>query len=92
MVREFAPRVRQPLFGRHGHKVIAGFCLWELVALIPHSKVPTISKTVTTHKPFGYVLLGLLAHHWYLELPQEIQLSRIADAIEDLVDSTAPPV
>lgn len=88
MLSEFAPRVRRPLFGRHGHKVVAGFCLWELVALLPKSRVPTVSKTVTTHKPFGYVLLGMLAHHWYLELPQEIQLARIADAMESLAESS----
>jgi hypothetical protein len=63
-----AVTVRRPLFGRHGRKVVAGLCAWELVALVPGSPVPTISHTVSKKKPVGWALLGMLAHHWYLEV------------------------
>lgn len=56
-----------PLFGRHGRKVVAALCGWELVALVPGSPVPTITQTVSRHPLFGAALLFLLADHWYLE-------------------------
>lgn len=65
--------MRRPLFGRHGRKVVALLCGWELVALFPGSPVPTISHTVEHHKVFGAVLLGLLAHHWFLELHEAVE-------------------
>lgn len=52
-------------FHRHGRKVIAFFCGWELLALIPHSPVPTISSVVDVHPWVGWVLLGALGYHWY---------------------------
>lgn len=61
-------KARRPLFGRHGRKVVAGLCGWELVALLPGSPVPTISHTVNERKLLGVALLGMLAHHWYVEL------------------------
>lgn len=71
-------RLRQPIFGRYGNKVVGGFCAWELVAFIPGSPVPTISETVKRHPVFGVTLLGLLAHHWYVEA---------ADLVEQILDS-----
>lgn len=71
----------QPLFRSHGRKVIAFFCAWELVALVPHSPVPTISATVDRHPWFGMLLLAALAHHWFAE----------ASTIEGLVTGTLDP-
>lgn len=59
--------LRSPAFGRHGRKVVAGICAWELVALYPGSGVPTLSETVRRFPPLGWVLLVLLVHHWFLE-------------------------
>jgi hypothetical protein len=68
-------RLRRPAFGPHGHKVVIGFCGWEIIALVlpqllgEHQgpAIPTVSATVKRHPWFGYTLLALLAHHWYLE-------------------------
>lgn len=60
--------IRRPAFGRYGNKVVAFFCAWEIAALIPGSPVPTISRAVELHPWFGWVLLVLLGHHWFLEL------------------------
>jgi hypothetical protein len=60
-------RLRQPPFGRHGNKVVAFLCGWELLALPHRSPIPTVSQTVGRAPVFGVALLGLLAHHWYLE-------------------------
>lgn len=65
--------MRRPAFGRHGRWVVAVCCTWELVALPQQSPVPTISETVDRHPWFGLILLGLLAHHWYLELEQVME-------------------
>lgn len=64
--------VRRPAFGRHGNKVIAGLCSWEIIALVPGSPVPTISETVERHRWFGWLLLFLLGHHWYLEFHEAV--------------------
>lgn len=63
----FPPVVRRPPFGTHGRKVIATLCAWEISALVPGSPVPTISATVKRQPLFGWMLLILLAHHWYVE-------------------------
>lgn len=63
---------RRPPFGRHGRKVVALLCAWELVALIPGSPIPTVSETVDRHPWFGVLLLGLLSHHWYVELEDHL--------------------
>lgn len=59
--------MRRPLFGRHGHRVVAFFCGWELVALCPGSPVPTLSQVVKRHPSVGVLLLSLLGHHWFVE-------------------------
>ena len=57
----------RPIFRNQGSKIVATFCLWELIALTPGSPVPTISATVRKHRIFGVILLAALADHWYLE-------------------------
>lgn len=42
-------------------------CGWELAALLPGTRIPTVSQTVRRHPVFGWLLLVLLTHHWYLE-------------------------
>ncbi len=59
--------MRRPLFGRHGRVVVAVLCGWELVALTPGCPLPTLSQVVRSHPPVGVLLLGLLAHHWFVE-------------------------
>ena len=59
--------LRKPLFGRYGRRVVASVCTWEIVALVPSSPVPTVSETVRRFPVFGWTLLALLAHHWYVE-------------------------
>lgn len=61
------PWHRRCVFGRHGQKVVAIGCVWEIVALIDGVPVPTISETVKRHPWFGWALLGLLGHHWFWE-------------------------
>jgi hypothetical protein len=67
------PTFRMPrtpaLFGSHGRKVIAGLCGYECLALLPGSPLPTISELVDRYPIIGFVLLGALAHHWYIEDP-----------------------
>ncbi len=65
--------VRRPALGRHGRKIIAGLCSWEVAALVPGSPLPTISATVRHHPSFGWVLLGLLGHHWFVELEEALE-------------------
>src|SRR5690606_35762015 len=61
----------RPAFSGHGRKVIAFFCGWEILAIIPGSPIPTISEVVDRHPWFGVVLLLALAHHWFLEADDE---------------------
>ncbi len=75
-----SPRLRQPLFGRHGKGVVAFFCGWELIALAPGSPVPTLSETVKRAPVVGVVIMGLLAHHWFVEA---------AELVEQIVDEVA---
>jgi hypothetical protein len=79
--------VRRPVFGAHGRRVIAALCLWEIVALVPRSPVPTISATVRQWPPFGWVLLGLLGHHWFVELEHALE-----QAVLDMSDESATSV
>jgi hypothetical protein len=78
-------RLHRPAFGRHGRKIVAALCAWELVALVPGSVVPTLSQTVRRSPAFGWSLLVLLAHHWFIEAvevvliaPQEGTAPRVA--------------
>ena len=73
--------VRRALFGRHGRKIIAAFCLWEIVALMPGSPVPTISEVVDDHPGIGLALLAVLAHHWFVEAGEE------ADFLDEMVEA-----
>lgn len=69
--------LRQPVFGRHGRKVVAFLCTWELAALAPGSPIPTVSETVDRHPWFGLLLLLLLGHHWFFELRVELDLAPV---------------
>lgn len=53
------------VFIRHGRKIVAGACTWELVGLVPGSPVPTISEVVEREPWFGGVILVGLAWHWW---------------------------
>lgn len=64
--------LRRPAFGPHGRKVVAFLCAWELLALIPGSPIPTVSATVDRRPFVGALLLGLLAHHWFVEQPTPV--------------------
>lgn len=79
--------VSRPAFGPHGRKVIAGLCGWELAALIPGSPVPTISQTVRSHPTFGWVLLALLGHHWFVEVEQFV--GDVLESVEDAITSVS---
>jgi len=59
--------VRRPLFGRHGRKVIAAVCAYEVAALPARSPLPTVSTLVARYPACGWLLLAALAHHWFLE-------------------------
>ena len=59
--------MRRALLGPLGPWVVRVLCAWELVALMPGSPVPTVSETVDRHPWFGLLLVGLLAHHWFVE-------------------------
>lgn len=65
--------VGRPAFGPYGHKVVAFLCSWEIAALVPHSPLPTISATVRRFPPFGWILLVLLGHHWFLEIEEALE-------------------
>ncbi len=78
------PAVRRPVFGTHGRRVIAALCVWEITALVPGSPVPTISRTVRQFPPFGWILLGLLGHHWFVELEHALE-----QAVLDMDDESA---
>lgn len=60
--------IRRPPFGRHGQKVVAFLCTWEVLALPERSPLPTLSEMVDRHHWFGWLLLALLGHHWFVEL------------------------
>lgn len=66
-MRTLPPVATRPVFGRHGKKVVGGLCGWELVALIPGAPIPTLTAIVKKVHPVGFIILGLLAHHWYVE-------------------------
>lgn len=59
-------------------------CAWELVALPRWSPIPTVSETVSRHPWFGFLLLALLAHHWFVELEQQL-----ADVVDPLLSVEA---
>lgn len=64
--RRYSSEMRRPLFGRAGPFVVAAGCGWELVGLVS-SHVPTVSQAVRRRPVLGVVLIGLLAHHWFVE-------------------------
>jgi hypothetical protein len=57
--------LRRPPLGRYGRMVVGALCAYEVVALT--TPLPTISNVVRSAPPVGYVLLALLAHHWFVE-------------------------
>lgn len=52
-------------FPNHGRKIVAGLCTYEVAALF--TQLPTLSELVRRRRLLGVGLLGLLAHHWFLE-------------------------
>lgn len=62
--------VRKPLFGRHGKKVVIGLCGWEVVSLL--AGLPPISVMVRRFPVLGWAILGMLVHHWYLEVTVDV--------------------
>lgn len=58
--------MRRPVFGRFGPYVVAAGCGWELVGLVS-GQVPTLSQVVRRWPLVGGVVLGLIAHHWWVE-------------------------
>lgn len=64
--------MRRPLFGAAGPWLVRVLCGWELVALCaPRSGVPTVSQVVARRHWVGWVLIGALAQHWFLERPAD---------------------
>lgn len=61
---------RDPLLGPHGRKVVVVLCGWEIAALAPRSPLPTLSRVVQAHPSLGVLLIALLAHHWWVEVPE----------------------
>lgn len=60
-------RARNPLFGRHGTLVVAGGCIYEVLALLPGSPLPTLTELCRRHPAVKWALTGALVHHWHLE-------------------------
>lgn len=54
-------------------------CAWELLALSRRTSVPTISQTVHKLPPFGWLLLVLLTHHWFVEAVEAVVLEVVAE-------------
>lgn len=70
-------RLRRPLFGRHGHLVVALLCGYEVVAIASgRTKVvpelPTLTALGRRHPAVKWALTGALAHHFHLELVEAI--------------------
>jgi hypothetical protein len=61
---------------------VAFLCSWEIIALVPGSPVPTLSETVRKYPPLGWVILGLLGHHWFLEAAEAL-----GEVIEDAMEA-----
>lgn len=70
---------RRPPFRHHGRTIIAALCGYELLALPERSPLPTISEVVNRHRLLGVMLLGLLGHHWFVELVE----TAVEEAVED---------
>lgn len=74
-------RLHAPAFGRHGKKVVIALCGWEILALTA-LPIPTLSATVRRYPSVGWLILGLLGHHWFLEAA-ELAVDVIVTATED---------
>lgn len=83
--------IRRPPFGRHGRKVVAFLCAYEVLALIPWTPVPTISELVNRFPVAGAVLLTLLGHHWYLEDPDWMRVELPVQVQLDLESAVMGP-
>lgn len=57
--------MRRSILGRHGRVVVTALCAYEVVAL--RTPPPTISQVVGKCPAVGVALIGLLAHHWFVE-------------------------
>lgn len=76
-------RYRRPVFGRHGRKVVAVLCAYEVVALwVPW--LPTISEVVKRWPLVGVLILALLGHHWFVEA-----VEAVAELVEEVVPDGA---
>jgi hypothetical protein len=60
-------RARRPLFGRHGRKVIAGLCAYEVLALSRLTPLPTLTTISGRLPALKWALTLSLAHHLHLE-------------------------
>lgn len=60
-------KARSPLFGRYGHAVVAVGCVYEVLALLPGSPLPTLTELGRRHPAVKWSLTGALVHHWHLE-------------------------
>lgn len=62
--------MRRPVFGRHGPWVVRALCSYELVALLPGSPFPTLTKISDRHRWLKWGLVGVLGHHLFIEVTQ----------------------
>lgn len=70
-------RLRQPLFGRHGHLVVAVLCGYEVAAIASGRTktlptLPTLTHLGRKYPAIKWALSGALAHHFHLELVEVI--------------------
>lgn len=60
--------------------MVIGLCSWELLALLGLVPIPTLSQSVRKIPTLGWVILGLLAHHWYLEKVVDDAAAKVASS------------
>lgn len=85
-------RARNPLFGRHGHLVVAGLCAYEVAAIVSGRakrlpRLPTLTALGRRHQSVKWALTLALAHHWYIE---EVVLAAAQDTVEILAVGAGP--
>ena len=47
--------------------VVAGLCAYEVAALSPWTRLPTLTELGRRHPAVKYALEAMLLHHWHLE-------------------------
>lgn len=70
--------IRRSPFGPYGKVVVLGLCGYEVVA-VGSGRCPTLSYLVRKFPVLGWVLLTLLAHHWFVE--------EVVFAVEDALEA-----